>query len=63
MRKSLSRVGDADAGLQIFKLNDFLLQAAQLFLTVGEIIGSPVEWVVVTGAATSAIPFGFLRAP
>ena len=42
-------VGDADAGLQVFQLDDLLLQAAQLLLAVGKIVGAAVEGIVVAG--------------
>src|ERR1035438_2370860 len=41
-----SEVGDGDAGLQVFHLDDFLFQAAELLLAVGEVIGFAVEDVM-----------------
>ncbi len=34
-----AEVGDGDAGLDVFQLDDFVLQAAELLLAVGEVIG------------------------
>ena len=42
-------VGDGDASLEVFQLDDFFLQPAQLLLTVGEVVGFAVEGVVVAG--------------
>ena len=44
-----AQVGDRDAGLEVFKLDDFFLQAPQLFLAVGHVIGLRAEDVVVPG--------------
>jgi hypothetical protein len=50
-----AQVGDGHAGLQVFQLDHFLLQAAQLLLAVGHVVGLGGQHVVVAGGVTSAI--------
>ena len=44
-----TKVGDGDAGLEVFQFDHFVLQAAKLLLAIGNIVGTPVERIVVAG--------------
>ena len=44
-----AQVGDGDAGLQVFQLDDFFLKPAELLLAIGDVVGCGGERIVVAG--------------
>ena len=52
-------IGDRDAGLDVFQLDDFVLQPAQLLLAVDDVVDLAVSTLSSPVAVTSAITMRF----